>query len=206
MRTLMKRSLVIGAALLALGACSSSGPVPRDTYYRLGAAAPAMVRAGGPIEGVLEVPPFRAAGIVNERAILYRDGPRQLAQYTYHDWMEAPTVMLQRGLIGVLRQAQAFTQVTSPEMRLDRDFELIGDLRQWEHVRETGMSSVAIEVEISIRRVRDNTQVLLKTYKASEATQGDTVDAAVSAFTRGMDSIYAAVLTDLQALPNNAAR
>jgi ABC-type uncharacterized transport system auxiliary subunit len=205
MSNLMKRRAAICLALLALAACTSA-PVPRDTFYRLGAPAPVIERAGGPIEAVIEVPPFRAAGIVNERAILYRDGPRQLAQYSYHDWMEAPTMMLQRGLVGVLRQAQSFTQVTTPEMRLDRDFELMGNLRQWEHVRETGMSAVAIEIEISIRRVRDNTQVLLKTYKASEATQGEAVDAAVAAFTRGMDSIYAALLTDLAALPNAAAR
>jgi len=192
-------------ALLTLGACGSD-PVPRDTFYRLGAPAGVMPRPGGPIMGTIEVPPFRAAGIVNERAILYRDGPRQLAQYSYHDWMEAPAVMIQRALVGVLRQAQAFNAVTLPEMRMDRDFEMMGSLREWEHVRTPGMNAVAIEIEISIRRVRDNSQVLLKTYRANEATQGDSVDSAVAAFTRGMDGIYAALLTDLAALPADVPR
>jgi ABC-type uncharacterized transport system auxiliary subunit len=189
------------AALLVLGACSSD-PVPRDTFYRLGAPAAVTPRQGGPIMGAIEVPPFRAAGIINERAILYRDGPRQLAQYTYHDWMESPAVMIQRALVGVLRQAQAFGAVNLPEMRLDRDFELMGDLRQWEHVRTPGQNAVAIQIDISIRRVRDNAQVLQKTYRANEAAQGDSVDAAVAAFTRGMDGIYAALLADLAAVPN----
>ena len=201
--------LVTTAAAAALAACGSD-PVPRDSFYRLGAAAAQQPRAGGPIHGVLEIPPFRAAGIVNERAILYRDGPRQLAQYSYNSWVEPPALMLQRSLIGVLRQSQAFDQVISPEMRLDRDFELLGDLRQWEHVRSDaqggGQNAAAIEVEVSMRRVRDNSQLLLKTYRATEAAQGEGVDAAVAAFTRGMDSIYTALLTDLAAIPADAPR
>lgn len=199
MRTPMIR-FVFAAALLALAGCGSD-PVPRDTFYRLGAPAPVAARAGGPIAGAIEVPPLRAAGIVNERAILYRDGPSTLAQYSYRDWVEAPALMLQRSLVEILRQAQAFESVVTPDMRLDRDYELRGELRQWEHVRIGGQSAVAIEIEISIRRVADNAQVLLKTYKASEAAQGATVDAAVAAFTRGMNGIYTALLTDLAAVP-----
>jgi ABC-type uncharacterized transport system auxiliary subunit len=197
----MTRLILIAAAMFALAACSSD-PVPRDTFYRLGAPAPVPARAGGPIRGTIEVPAFRAAGIVNERAILYRDGPSQLAQYSYHDWVEAPGVMVQRALVDVLRQSQAFENVVTPDMRLDRDYELRGDIRQWEHVRGEGQNAVAIDIELSIRRVSDNMQVLLKTYKANEAAEGDTVGAAVAAFTRGMDGIYTAFLTDLAAVPN----
>jgi ABC-type uncharacterized transport system auxiliary subunit len=198
----MFKPVALGIALLALAACGSD-PVPRDTFYRLGAPAAVQVRAGGPINGVLDVPPFRASGIVNERAMLYRDSPRQLAQYSYHDWVEPPTVMLQKSIIGILRQAQAFNNVVSPEMRLDRDYELMGDLRKLEQIRIAGQTGIAIEVEISIRRVRGNQQVLLKTYQATEATPDTSVDAAVAAFTRGLDSIYAAFLTDLAAIPND---
>ena len=153
--------------ILALAGCASD-PVPRDTFYRLGEPATPVVRAGGPLSGVAEVPPLRAAGIVNERAILYRDGPRQLAQYSYHAWSEAPALMLQQSLIGVLRQAQVFDAIVSPEMRLNRDFEFWGDIRQWEHVRGVGQGSAAIEVEISVRRLRGNRQLLSKTYRADE--------------------------------------
>ncbi len=196
---LTRRRLVrAGAALgvLALAGCSSD-PVPRDTFYRLAQPAAAAARAGGPIAGVAEIPPFRAAGIVNERAILYRDNPGQLRQYSYHAWAEPPALMLQRSMIGVLRQAQAFGSVVSPDMRLDRDFELRGDLRLWEHVRGAGQNVAAIEIEIGVRRVRGNQQVLLKTYRADEPAQGEDVGAAVAAFTRGLDSIYAALLADL---------
>ncbi len=199
-----RRWLQAGAALglLTLAACSSD-PVPRDTFYRLGPPAVPAARAGGPITGVAEVPPFRAAGIVSERAILFRDSPDQLQQYTYHAWAEPPALMLQRSLIGVLRQAQAFGTVATPDMRPDRDYELRGDLRQLEHVRGAGRSTVAMEIELAVRRVRGNQQVLLKTYRAEEPVPDGSVGGAVAAFTRGLDSIYGAFLADLAALPKD---
>jgi ABC-type uncharacterized transport system auxiliary subunit len=180
-------------AVAVLAACSSD-PLPRDTFYRLGAPAAAQQRAGGPLMGTLEVPPLRAAGIVNERAILYREGA-QLAQYSYHAWVESPAAMLQNSMMDVLRQAQAFSNVVSPEMRLDRDFELLGTLREWEHVRSG--NTVAIEIDVVLRRVRGNQQLLLKTYRASEPVAGDSIDAVVAAFARGMDSIYKDLIADL---------
>jgi ABC-type uncharacterized transport system auxiliary subunit len=188
--------LALGLSSAVLAACSSD-PVPRDAYYRLGTPT-AQARAGGPIRGVLEVPPLRASGIVNERAILYRDTPQQLMQYSYSAWIEPPAVMVQRSLIDALRQAQAFETIVSPVMRMDRDFELVGDLRQWEHVR--GDNSVAIEMEVSIRRVRGNQQLLLKTYRTSEPAAGSDMTGVADAFTRGLNTIYKDLIADLAAV------
>jgi ABC-type uncharacterized transport system auxiliary subunit len=202
MRTIVltRRGLLAGLSGAALLAACSSDPPPRDTFYRLGSPATPAPRTGGPLPGTLEIPPLRAEGIINERAILYRDGPRQLAQYSYHAWVQPPTVMVQREIIDVLRAAKAFDSVTSPEMRLDRDYEMIGKLRQWEQVRGEGQNAAAIEIEIALRRVRGNQQLLLKTYNATTPASSDSVDAAVEAFTRGMDTIYAALIADLGTL------
>jgi ABC-type uncharacterized transport system auxiliary subunit len=101
-------------------------------------------------------------------------------------------------LIDALRQAQAFETVVSPEMRMDRDFELIGDLRQWEHVRSD--NTVAIEMEISIRRVRGNQQLLLKTYRTTEPAAGSDMTGVVDAFTRGLNTVYKELVADLAAV------
>ncbi|MBY0512274.1 MAG: ABC-type transport auxiliary lipoprotein family protein [Rhodospirillaceae bacterium] len=189
-----RRLLAVALSSTALAACSSD-PLPRDTFYRLVAPATPPQRAGGPLKGVLEVPPLRASGIINERAILYREGATQLAQYSYHAWVEPPVAMVQHSLMDVLRQAQAFDNVVSPEMRLDRDYELLGTLRQWEHVRSDNTAS--IEIDIVVRRVRGNQQILLKTYMASEPAAGDSIDALVAAFARGLDAIFKTLIADL---------
>jgi len=203
--SLTRRWLGAAFACAVLAACSSD-PVERDTFYRLGAPATPAARAGGPLPGTVEIAPFRAAGIVNERAILYRDGPSKLAQYTYHAWAEPPAVMLQRSLIATLRNAQAFQSVVSPDMRLDRDYELRGDLKQWEHVRGGAAGSTAIEIEISLRRVRDNQLLLLKTYHVDTPADGISVDSAVASFTRGLDQVYVQALADLAGVTTAAAK
>ncbi len=63
--------------------------------------------------------------------------------------------------------------------------------------------TVAIEIEISLRRVRDNQNVLLKTYRADTPAASDSLDAAVEAFPRGLDSIYAALLADISLVPRD---
>jgi len=195
-----RRFIAASLAAATLAACSSD-PVPQAVFYRLGAPATPPARAGGPMMGTLEVPPLRAAGIVNGRSILYREGGAQLLQYSYHSWTEPPTAMLQRSLIDVLRAAQAFQQIVPPDMRLDRDFELRGDLKQWEHVRAAGAAgSVAIDIEFALRRVRDNQLLLLKSYRADTPATGEGIETVVAAFTRGMDTIYGQLLTDLAAL------
>ena len=199
----ISRRLILGFTAAALLSACSTDPVPRDTFYRLGAAATPAALAGGPIKGTIEVPLFRAQGIINERAVLYRQSARELAQYSYHAWLEPPSVMLQRAFVEGLRNAQAFTTAASPEMRLDRDYELTGTIREWEHVLPQGASgpAAAIAVEIALRRVAGNREVLVKTYRVTEPAAGESVDAAVAAFTSGLDKILAQVLADLAALP-----
>lgn len=198
----LSRRWFIGSAL-ALSACSS-GPVPRDTFYRLGAPAAPQALAGGPIKGTVEVPPFRAQGIVNERALLYRESARELAQYNYHTWIEPASLMASRVFIESLRAAQAFTAVASPEMRQNRDYELLGDIREWEHVLpQAGGPAAAIAIDISLRRIADNREMLLKSYRVSEPVAGGSIDAVVQSFTAGLDKIVAQVLGDLGALPKS---
>ncbi len=198
----LSRRWFVGGAL-ALSACSS-GPVPRDTFYRLGAPAAPQPLAGGPIKGTVEIPPLRAQGIVNERAVLYRESARELAQYHYHAWIEPASMMAQRAFIDAFRAANAFTAVASPEMRQNRDYELLGDIREWEHVLpQAGGPSAAIAIDIALRRIADNRELIVKTYRISEPVTGATVDAAVQAFTAGLDKLIAQVLGDLAGLPKS---
>jgi len=192
--------IATSAAAFTLVGCSS-GPVPRDMFYRLTGLAPAAPLAGGAIKGTIEVPPFRATGIVNERAILYREGPRALSQYSYHTWSDPPASMMQQAFIDALRGAQAFTLVGAPTMKLDRDFELVGTIHQLEHVVVSGSSNVVIELEVAVRRVRDNKVLIAKTYRGEAPAPADDIDATVAAFTKAMDKILADFLGDLGSVP-----
>jgi ABC-type uncharacterized transport system auxiliary subunit len=185
----------------ALGGCGSE-PVPRDSYYRLERAGAVTPLAGGPIKGTVEVPPFRAEGILNESALLYREG-QALAQYSYHAWLEPPSVMLGRAFADALRAAQAFTMVATPQMRLDRDYVLAGSVRRLEQVIGTG---VVLALDLALRRVADDRLLLFKSYRAEERSESDAPEAAVSAFSRALDRVIAQFLGDLAQVPKDLPR
>lgn len=195
-----RRACLAGLAAVAIAACSSDPPPP-EVFYRLGAPAAVQPLAGGPIKGIVDVSQVRTMGVVGGRAILYRSAPDQVISYHYHAWQEPTGVMMQRALLDALRSAQAFETIATPEMRLDREYELMGDLHLLEHVLSGESSSVVLEIEIALRKIRGNQQVLVKTYRAEEPVAGTTVAAAIPAFTQAVNKVTAALLTDLAALP-----
>lgn len=199
-----RRVFVAGLGAGVLAACAGGDPPPMEAFYRLGTPAPVQPLANGPISGIVDVPPVRTMGVVGDRAILYRNGSGPLAAYAYHTWQEPPGVMIQRALIDALRAAQVFETVATPAMRLDRTHELLGDLRRLEHVVSGGGASVLLELEVSLRQVRGNAQVLAKTYRVEQAAAGTSVVAATAAFTQAMDSVTASLLADLASLPKAA--
>lgn len=185
-------------SVLALAACSAD-PVPLDSYYRISVTTP-PARTGGPITGVAEVPPMRGEGVVNDRAILYRVSASELRRYSYHFWSDSPTAMLQGGLVDALRGAGAFTSVVTPEMRVNRDFEVLGRVAKLEHDTTGGGAKVVVEIEISVRAVRDGRQLLLKTYTAEAPASSTSVADAVSAFSQAFSKIASDFIADLGAV------
>ncbi|MCB2108023.1 MAG: membrane integrity-associated transporter subunit PqiC [Rhodobacteraceae bacterium] len=193
MNNISRRSLVLSS--VALAACSAD-PVPIDNYYRIEAAGTVPSRPGGPLDAVAEVVPLRGEGIINARAILYRVSGAQLRQYTYHFWTDPPGAMLQRALIDALRKANAFRTVAAPEMRLNRDYEVLGTLRKFEQDLE-GSPEVDVEIEFGVRKLGSGQTTLLKTYTAEERCRDRSVATAVKVFSTAFNRIVAEFVGDL---------
>jgi ABC-type uncharacterized transport system auxiliary subunit len=184
-----------------ISACSSP-PVPTDTFYNLTSGRSVGVMSQAKISGALEVPPFRAEGIINERAIVYRETDTTQKQYTYHYWSEPPAIMIQRSVIDALRSAQAFDQIAAPEIRTNRDYELTGILHRLEHV--VGDSDkVVVEFDVGLRRIRGNDLLFLKTYR-SERDTGRGVAAAVSTMSAALDELLREMLSDIAQVNTNS--
>ncbi|MDX2143996.1 MAG: ABC-type transport auxiliary lipoprotein family protein [Rhodospirillaceae bacterium] len=193
-------SRLFAVAVVAAVAACSSAPVPIDTFYRLEPRSAPVARAGGPIKGVAEVTPLRGEGVINERAILYRAGTSRLRQYSYHFWADTPAAMLQRDLIDALRNAKAFERVVTPELRLNRDYEISGTIRKLEHDVTSGSRAV-MEIELAVRKINGNQIVLMKTYSAELSASDDEVSAAVDGFAGALSQIIAAFIADLSQIP-----
>jgi ABC-type uncharacterized transport system auxiliary subunit len=173
-----------------LAACGSSS-APESYYYRLTAAAVPQ-RQGGPLPGAVEIPPLKADGMVNGRGILAGQDETGIKAYNYHSWWQAPGVMLQESLIDALRRAQAFEIVAGPEMRVRREYDVVGRIRRFER----NGSRVVVEIELALRLARGGEPLLLKTYR-EEAPAGDTMPSVVHGFSTAVNAAWAAFVTDL---------
>ena len=192
------RTCVLACAAIAVASCSSP-PVPTDTFYNLSLGSAGAPSVGESIAGVVEVPPFWAEGVINERPIVFRESATQRKQYTYHYWSEPPSVMLQRGLIDSLRASGLFDQVTSPEVRANRDYEIVDTLRRLDHVVAGGPAKVAVEFELSLRRIRGNEALFANTYSA-EISAGRSVESAVDAMSDAVNDLFAQAVRDMATL------
>jgi ABC-type uncharacterized transport system auxiliary subunit len=186
------RRAVAGALALLLAGCGGAG-VPPEAHYRLAPATEIAPRVGGPLAGTVDVPPFRADGLLNERAIVYREGGNSIAGYSYHYWWASPSTLLQQSLIDNLRRAAAFEIVATPELRLNRTYEVVGRIRKLEH---TG-SGVSVEIELLLRVARSGVPLVFKSYTQDVAAADSSVPAAVTAFSTAINKIWASFITDI---------
>ncbi len=195
----ISRFFAAALAFAMLTACGG-GSTPQEAYYRL-SPGDVGARAGGPLKGAVEVPHFRADGLLNDRAILFRQGTNSLSGYTYHFWWMAPTVMLEQSLVDTLRKANAFDTVTTPELRLNRTYEIVGHIRRLER----GTSAVTVELELLLRNPRTGAALLFKTYTQEAPISADAeMPSVVSAFSTAVNAIWANFIADLgnvQSLP-----
>ena len=190
----------MGAILCGLLAgCGEQGvPVPSDRFHRLTIGAPDTVYQTPKLTGAMEIDRFRAAGVLQNRAIIFveRDSPNVMHQYHYQLWADAPTRMLQIVTMEYLRDARLAEQVVISGSRIEPDYTLIGDIKKLEHVVGNS-SSVVVELEFGLREHTHGSVVWVKSYSAVRKVNDDSVGAATRAISESVEEILTRLSADL---------
>ncbi len=188
---------LLGAALLV--ACAS--PAPRDHFYKLEAAAPASPLSPPALRGTLEVERLRTDALTRERSILYVTDPDavQVTPYSYHLWVDTPTVMLQREIAEFMRRAGVAERVVLPEMNVNETWSLNGWIDRLVHLRDDGSGRVIVELEFSLSRERRDELLVRKRYRVEEAVAQDDVESVARAFNVAVSEILDQLVSDIAA-------
>jgi len=182
-----------------LAGCGEQGvPVPSDRFHRLDIGGPATVYQTPQLAGVVEVDRFHAAGVLQDRAIVFveHDNPNVMHQYNYHLWADSPTRMLQMATVDYLREAQLADQVVTTGLRIEPTYTLIGGIKKLEHVVGNS-SSVVVELEFGLRERRDGSLVWVKSYTADMTVKDDSVATATRAISEAVEEILSNLSADL---------
>ncbi|MHA1599815.1 MAG: ABC-type transport auxiliary lipoprotein family protein [Alphaproteobacteria bacterium] len=195
----MKRLIaLVGLPLLLLGGClNSAPPVPRDHYYRV--LIPAPVRNDAPmLQGVLEVAPLDADGLLRERPLLYSASGQayDMQQHDYHYWVEPPPRMLQIQLVDYLRLTGFAATIVTPDLRIRADYELTGRIKRLERLLGGGPPRVVAELELALVESTSKRLLLVRNYAAEVPSDDESVTASIAALNVAISEIFERFLVD----------
>ena len=197
---MISRHLWSGAIIAGvLVGCGGEGvPVPSDRFHRLTVGAPTTVYQAPQLAGIVEVDRFNAAGVLQDRAIIFieHENPNVMHQYYYHLWADPPTRMLQIATVDYLRAANLADQVVKTGLRIEPTYTLTGDIKRLEHVVGNS-SSVLVELEFGLREHEDGKLVWVKDYTVNKAVESDSVAAATRAIGEAIEEILGSLSADL---------
>ncbi len=182
----MRCSLLL-CCFLALTACSSQAPLPTDHYYRL----PELrdVNVDEQRVSSISVITFQAAGLYQERAILYTDNEIELKQYHYHHWTDSPTRLLQERLAERLRLSNISKLVLNT---FEGNSELIikGQIKAFERLQQKESESVYVKLLLQVNSNSKHAPILHKEYVQTVTLPSNTIADVIKAFAEAVDLIF----------------
>jgi ABC-type uncharacterized transport system auxiliary subunit len=196
------RSLAILITALLLGGCiGTSAPAPSDNYYRIPLIKPVDAPAQPLLQGVTAVERLQAAGLYQERAIVYVEAnkPLQLHHYHYHHWLENPSRLLQDIMLGWMQQARFSAHVVRYRAMSGIDRVIHGRIRRFERVLGRHIS-VVVELELGIHNGKRKVLLWPRTYRAEVRAKDNRIHATAQAFGQAISQIMSRFVRDAQAI------
>ena len=188
------------AAVLSVAGCAGAPGIPETTYFRLPprAAMPAQTEPTRAYPIVVDT--LLADGLHSDQAIIYSLDPAgaRLRAYHYQLWVDPPVRMLQRRLIGALRDANVAPLVADRLPIQTQALRVEGRIERFERIKlASGGYTVAVALSLRADLRDGQPPLVIKEYSRELPVAGDTVRDSVDAIAKALDEIYAEFVADL---------
>lgn len=189
------------ATALSLSACASAPGIPDTVYFRLPPRAATSPLPEPVLPHPIVVSTLLADGLHSDQAIIYSLDPEgaRLKAYHYQLWVDPPVRMLQRRMIGALRDARVSEIVAD---RLPNQVEALrveGRIERFERVRTATGWNVAVTLWLRADLRNGKPPLVLREYAQELPAKGNSVRDSVNAIGTALDRIYADFVRDLAA-------
>ena len=196
----MSLRIVAVVLVFVLIGCAGAPGIPETTYFRLPPRAEAPRHDTPPLAWPIVVETLIADGLYSDQAIIYSLDPQgaRLRAYHYQLWVDPPVRLLQRRLIGALRDANVAPLVADRLPTQTQALRIEGRIERFERIKLEG-GGYRVAVALSLRAdVRDGKPPLvIREYARERAANGDTVRDSVDAIAIALDEIYGEFIADL---------
>jgi ABC-type uncharacterized transport system auxiliary subunit len=194
------RALLAVSLLLAAGCLGR--PAPRERSFRLELAPPE--RLATPIlSGILEVDRLRAHAVARRTALIYvmDASATELRSSSTEHWADSPTLLVQREMAAYLHSAGIADRVLTPELGIEPDYRLSGDIVRFEERRGSGPPRIVVELALVVSDERRRAVLLQQGYREERTAQGSDAEDAVRAYDAALSAILERFVADLGAGP-----
>jgi ABC-type uncharacterized transport system auxiliary subunit len=192
------RALLAASLVLATGCLGK--PAPRERTFRLELVPPD--RLATPIfSGILEVDRLRAHAVARRTALVYVEdasGAELHTSSTEH-WADSPTLLVQREMAAYLHAAGVADRVLTPELGIEPDYRLSGDLVRFEERRDSAAPRVVVELALIVSDERRRAILFQQSYREERAAQGPDAENAVRAYDAALSAVLTRFVADLGA-------
>lgn len=193
------RLVLLLAVTLLLSSCAQTSPVPDQTFYRLPPPKALPKSASEVFPLTIVVGTFAADGLYADRALIYALEPeaRELRQYHYQLWTDPPTRLLQRRLVGMLRDTDLAPLVIDLLPASQPAVRISGAILRFERVPTADggqLASVALKLRADHA---DGIPMIDEIYRADAVAQGRSLGASTDALGAAIDQVFAEFHADL---------
>ena len=191
---MMKNSLMMAVAVVALAACSplkSTAPVPLTYALHPDLTTP---QTQSHSDGVLFVSrPGLPAGFDTDRIALYMDGGRRIDYYAGARWAEALDIVLQDVLVRAGRHELPNMIIDSPDLNIPAQYKLAVKVNDFAPLYEQGASGLPLlRLSMTFTLVQMPRENVISDFTLqSEMRAGDNTVSAVAA---GLEAMLKGVL------------
>lgn len=192
--------VVLVSLMLSLAGCAGSPGIPETTYFRLPPRVKPPALAQPPLAYPIVVDTLLADGLHSDQAIIYSLDPQgaRLRAYHYQLWVDPPVRLLQRRLIGALRDANVAPLVADRLPTQTQALRVEGRIERFERIKlDTGGYKVAVALSLRADLRDGKPPLVIKEYSRELPVTGDTVRDSVNVIAVALDQIYAEFVQDL---------
>lgn len=187
--------------ILLLGGCASAPGIPDTTYFRLPQRALVTALPTPLFAQPISVDTLIADGLHSDQALIYSLDPEaaRLRAYHYQLWVDPPVRMLQRRLIGALRDFNASAVVADRLPSKAERLRVTGRIERFERVKREGVWVSVVQLQLRVENSGSELPLLLREYTAEVPAAATSVKASVAAMGDALDQVLVNFLRDLQA-------
>ncbi|NYT79608.1 membrane integrity-associated transporter subunit PqiC [Alcaligenaceae bacterium] len=195
-KIICRTGLVITA--LMLSACSILPKQETLIVYQLPATPLARqtdaITPRAPSRSLRVATPYSSQVIDSQRILVVPQGS-QVSAYSGVRWSDPAPILVRNRLVSAFRSDGRLTSVSIDSSGANADFELGGDLVEFQVVYQDDAPVVHIHYDASVTRSDGNRTIATRRFEVAEPVQGKEAPEVVEAFGRAADRLAAEIVT-----------